>query len=537
MEPLLKALRDVGKRLAAMPAGLRLALGGLAAMGVVVALAATFLGGGGGYQYVFTNLTAEDATEAAAALKSAGIAFRAEANGSALAVPASDVHEARLLLAGAGLPRGGGVGFELFDRGDLGASEFTQRVNLRRATEGELARTIGHLSAVRSARVHLTLPERSLYRDDDRKVAAAVVVNLQPGRTLAERELAGIRHLVSSAVPGMSPEMVSVMDGRGMVLSGDRSDSARLASQQREVESGLEQRIVELLEPAVGAGSVVAKVTAELDTSEVEVTSDTFDPESQTVRSQRKVTEQMRNDSVNSQGTAGAAANAPLDPAAGAGPPRLRAGETQRDDEVKNYEISKRVTRTVTRTPRVTRLSAAVLVDGVAGNPRAEAEVRRLADLAKRVMGFDEQRGDRFEISSAPFSKRDDVGSGAPPFWTRPEYTRLATLAVGALFALGIVVVLLRRSRGGGPEPMQAREAVALLRPGAKVGEAQAALAANGAPAAPALTPVMSAVVDDPVVALQAKARELSKGDPTRAAQLLRSWVSSDTDPREAARG
>ena len=531
MEPVTKSLRDVGKRLAAMPSGLRLALGGLAAMGVVVALAASFLGSGASYQYVFTNLTSEDASEAAAALKGAGIAFRAEANGSALAVPASDVHEARLLLAAAGLPRGGGVGFELFDRGDLGASEFTQRVNLRRATEGELARTIGHLRAVRSARVHLTLPERSLYRDDDRKVSAAVVVNLQPGRTLAERELAGVRHLVASAVPGMSPEMVSVMDGRGMVLSGDRSESTRLATQQREVESGLEQRIIELLEPAVGAGSVVAKVTAELDTSEVEVTSDSYDPESQTVRSQRKVTEQTRADTATGVGLAGAAANAPMDPAAGAGQPRLKSGETVRDDEVKNYEISKKTTRTVTRTPRVLRVSAAVLVDGVGGNPRAEAELRRLADLAKHAMGFDVQRGDRFDISSAPFNKHEEAGASGPPFWTRPELTRLATLAVGALFAFGIVVFLLRKSRGSSDE-MGARTGMALLRPGAKVGEAQAALAANGGAGVAALPPL-----EDPVLALRDKARELSKGDPTRAAQLLRSWVSGDGEAREVNRG
>jgi flagellar M-ring protein FliF len=534
MEPLNKSLRELGQRLAGVPMGLRLALGALAAIAVVVALGAAFLGGGTGYQYVFTNLTAEDAAEAAAALKGANIAFRAEANGSALAVPASDVHEARLLLAGAGLPRGGGVGFELFDRGDLGASEFTQRVNLRRATEGELARTIGHLKAVRSARVHLTLPERSLYRDDDRKVTAAVVLNLQPGRSLAERELAGVRHLVASAVPGMSPDMVTVMDGRGMVLSGDRSESAKLASQQREVEGGLEQRIVELLEPAVGAGAVVAKVTAELDTTEVEVTSDTFDPESQTLRSQRKVTEQIRADSPTGGGLAGAAANAPLDPAAGASQGRTKSGETLRDDEVKNWEISKKVTHTLNRAPRVLRLSAAVLVDGAGDKPRAEAELRRLADLAKHAMGFDAQRGDKFDISSAIFTRRDELGSAAPPFWTRPELTRLGTLAVGALFAFGIVVFLLRQSRGKS-DLVPARAAVALLRPGAKVGEAQAALAA-GTPGGMALPPV-----DDPVLALRDKARELGKTDPTRAAQLLRSWVAGDGDrggeAREVSRG
>jgi flagellar M-ring protein FliF len=531
MEPLSSSLRDMARRFSAIPAGMRLAIGGIAALGVVVAVVASLLGGSSGYQYVFTNLTAEDASEAAGALKGAGIAFRAEAGGSALSVPASDVHEARLLLATAGLPRGGGVGFELFDRGDLGASEFTQRVNLRRATEGELARTIGHLKAVRSARVHLTLPERSLYREDDRKVAAAVVVNLQPGRTLAERELAGVRHLVASAVPGMSPDMVTVMDGRGMVLSGDRSDSSKLASQQSEVESALEHRIVELLEPAVGAGSVVAKVTAELDTTEVEVTSDVFDPESSTLRSTRKVTEQVRSDTGAGGGLAGAAANAPLDPAAGSGQPRLKSGETLRDDEVKNWEISKKITRTLTRSPRVLRLSAAVLVDGVGDKPRAEAEVRRLAELAKHAMGFNQERGDRFDISSAPFTKRDEQGSSEPPFWTRPELPRLGTMLIGALLAIGIVVFLLKKSQGG--DMASTRAAVALLRPGAKIGDAQAALAGSVLGGAAAALPP----VEDPVLALRDKARELGKGDPSRTAQLLRSWVAGDGEAREVNRG
>ena len=162
------------------------------------------LGDGGTYEYAFTNLTTEDASEAAAVLKGAGIPFQARPAAARWRCRPSKVHDARLMLAAAGLPRGGGVGFEIFDRGDLGVSEFTQQVNLRRAIEGELARTISRLAPVRSARVHITLPEKGLYRNEDRKAAAAVVLNLQPGRTVEERELAGIRHLVSAAVAGLS---------------------------------------------------------------------------------------------------------------------------------------------------------------------------------------------------------------------------------------------------------------------------------------------------------------------------------------------
>ena len=201
-----------------------------------------------GYQYAFTNLAAEDGTEASALLRQAGIPFRLEAGGAALSVPADKLYDVRLLLAGAGLPRGGGVGFELFDRGDLGVSEFTQKVNLRRATEGELARTIGHLAGVRSARVHLTFEEGALYREDQHHASAAVVLNLQPGKALGERELAGAGTWWPPACPG-SPRIRSPSrTGRARRLGGDdeagslgdgsgrfsmRSSSARWPSSSR----------------------------------------------------------------------------------------------------------------------------------------------------------------------------------------------------------------------------------------------------------------------------------------------------------------
>ena len=236
MEPLVNQLKSLPQKIGTLPGPLKaVVLAGVA--GVVIAVVALSMAANGGetFQYAFTNLSAEDSAEAAAALKAANVPFRLEASGAALAVPASKVHDARLLLAAAGLPRGGGVGFELFDRGDLGLSEFTQKVNLRRATEGELARTIGRLAAVRSARVHLSMGEKGLYRDDDRKPSAAVVVNLQPGRTLADKELAGVRHLVSAAVPGLLHEQVTIVDGRGSVLAADGGIGQAAGKQQREL--------------------------------------------------------------------------------------------------------------------------------------------------------------------------------------------------------------------------------------------------------------------------------------------------------------
>jgi len=523
LQPLFQSLRALPRRMAALPAGARWGIGTVAGLLVLALVAAVLLSGAGTYQYVFTNLTAEDSSEAAAALKAAGIPFRTEANGSALAVPGAKVHDARLLLATAGLPRGGGLGFELFDRGDLGVSEFTQRVNLRRATEGELARTLGRLAAVRSARVHLTLAEKGLYRDDDRRASAAVVLNLQPGRTLADSELAGVRHLVASAVPGLDPDAVAVMDGRGTVLAGDRSDRARLASHLRDVEGGLEQRIVDLIEPAVGAGGVVARVTANLDMTEVETTSDEYDGEGAVARSTRKTTELVSGDSAGGGGLAGAAANQPLGGATGGGGGASASrGQTSREDDVRNFEIPRKTTRTVSRAPRVLRLSAAVLVDGVSGKPRSEAEMRRLAELAKHAMGFDAARGDRFDISSAPFGARDAEKTSPVPLWARPEIERLGKLGGLALLVLGAVVFVLTQARRR-PPPGE----MALLKPGASVAELEAAFGRRDAGGLGG-TPRSA----DAALALKERARELGGSDPGRAAHLLRAWVSSDTEAR-----
>jgi flagellar M-ring protein FliF len=519
MEPVLKTIKEASKRYAELNAATRMLLAGVLSLATVIAVVAIVFSTGSTYQYAFTNLGPEDSTDAAAALKAAGISFRTEAGGSALSVPASQVHEARLMLAAQGLPRGGGVGFELFDRGDFGAFEFTQRVNLRRATEGELARTLSRLQSVRSARVHVTLPEKGLYRDDDRHASAAVVLNMQPGRNLQERELAGVRHLVASAVAGLNPDSVTVVDQRGTVLSGDLSASAKQTKEQRDIESGLEQRITELLEPAVGRGAIVAKVTATLDTTEIETTQDNYDPDSATVRSEHKTVETVNSDGTTGSGVAGAAANQPVAAVPGGGSGSSRT-QTARDDEVRNYEITKKVTHTITRSPRIVRLSAAVLVDGVGGKPRTDADVRHLSDLAKHAIGFDEKRGDVLEISSALFTKLDET-TVTIPIWDRADIWRLGRIIVwGILATLGMLLVFRIYRR--------ATSALSFIKPGSRVGDVQMLLGRGDAAALPAMGRADALV-------LREQARELSKTDPARAANLLRAWVDSDGNQRSGA--
>ncbi len=521
METLLKQLRELPAKFQALPSVARLAIAGVALLVIGLAVAQSLNVKGDDFQYAFTNLAPEDGAEVGAQLKAAGIPFRLDAGGTALAVPAEKVYDTRLLLAAAGLPRGAGVGFELFDRGDIGVSEFTQRVNLRRAIEGELARTIGSLSEVRSARVHVSLGERGLYRDEDRSSSASVVLNLRQGRSLGERELAGIRHLISAAVPGLANEDVTVVDGRGRVLGG--KDGWGVGFQERELERDLEQRLIGLLEPAVGAGAVVARATVVLDASEVHTTSETFDPESAVVRSERQLTQEQAQTQPSSGGIAGAAANQPLGPVA---TNQAQAGSTSNmEDQTRNYEVSKTVTQTAVKAPRVQRLSVAVIVDGVDGLPRPAEEVARLGELAKRAVGFDVRRGDQLDISSVVFTASgDEAPLPDEPGWREVPKPIWLVAAAGLLLLLLIAAAfaLLRRRRLTGV-------VLPPFRPGVTLAELEAIAegslpkpAAMQAPAQPALM--------DPELALRDRARELASRDPARAAHLLRAWIDQETE-------
>ncbi len=521
METLLKQLRELPARIQAMPAGLRWSLIADVVVAGLVALAVGGVTRGGDYQYAFTNLTQEDSTEATGILKNAGVPFRSEANGTALAVPADKVYDARILLATAGLPRGAGVGFELFDRGDLGVSEFTQRVNLRRAIEGELARTIGNFAGVRSAKVTMSLAERGLYRNDDTKASATVAVVLQPGRTLGERELAGIRHLVSSAAPGLPADAVTVIDGRGAVLSADSTWDSPEASFQRKEEQKLEHQIITLLEPVVGVGAVIAKVSATVDSSLVTLTGEIFDPEQAAMRSKRTTSGTSSTQSTTPSAVAGAQANLPLAPQpAPTGP--TQQGNTATSDLTENFEITKTTTQTITKVPRLTKLSVAVIIDGVDGKVRTTEEINRLGELARRSVGLDVDRGDQFEISSQLFGHVVEAPAPAvaavTPAWT---YAAIG----GAVLLLAIVAFAL--TRRSGKARSVAQELV--LQPGSTVASLEAKRnAIDGV--VTELRKDEPPVLTDPLLDIKTRARLMVKADPERAVMLVRAWLSADLE-------
>ena len=537
MDPLTNQLRDLPGRLAALPRTVLLA-GAVAVAASVGGTAFFYTSNADHYQYAFSSLAPEDSTEVAAALKGAGVPFRLEAGGSALAVPADKVYDVRLLLAAVGLPRGGGAGFELFDRGDLGISEFTQKVNLRRALEGELARTIGHLAHVRSARVHLTLGERGLYRDEEHKAAAAVVLQMQAGYSLGEREVSGIRHLVASSVPGLSAESVTIVDGRGSALSTESLWGEAEAFRQREFEKSLEARLVTLLEPVVGAGSVVARVTATLDNSEITTSKEAVDPQT-ALKTEHK--NSQSSSSAQPQGggagfavggAAGAVANQPPGPNAGPGSgPSVSSNSSTAQDETRAFDVGRTVTKTTAKGFRLNKLSVALLVDGQNGAPRTDEELQQLAELARKAVGFDPARGDQLEISSAVFTKSaepDAAALAAAATLDKPKSSFnlppwFGPAALGAVTLL-LLVWMLRgsgRKAEGAPQPQ--------LRAGGSVAALEAELAGTPLPnslEAKAVPGYESA--PDPNVSMRDRARELVEKDPNRAALLLKAWISAD---------
>lgn len=363
------------------------------------------------YQVLFSSLDPADAGGVIDYLKSEHVPYRVNQDEGRIEVPRSRVHEVRMALASRGIPQGGGVGFELFDKQTLGMTDFVQRLGYQRALQGELARTIAELSAVEAARVHLALPERSLFVADERHPTASVVVRLRPGRAMHLEQVDAVVHLVAGSVEGLRPRDVTVVDVAGNVLTheleqGGRSPAQSLHAHQLEMEEMFVGRIESMLERVLGAGHAVARVSVDLDRATVEETRETYDPDATAVRNERRSTE-SNTESV-AMGVPGVNATLTNDPEAtgeSSGP------QSEREDAQFTYEISKQVSHRSETLGGVRRISVAVLVDGVHAGaegetgfvPRPQKELDRYRDLVKRAVGFNEDRGDEIEIISAPF--------------------------------------------------------------------------------------------------------------------------------------
>ncbi len=433
---------------------------------------------------LYGELDARDAGQIVAALERQRVPFRLGANGSQIMAPIDQVPRLRLSLARDGLPSGGGIGYELFDRGEsLTTTPFQQDLNRLRALEGELSRTIRSLAGVRTARVHLVLPRREAFSRERGEAQASVVLTMQGSQRLDREGVQAVLHLVATAVPGLRPQGVSIVDSRGELLArggqavaGASAGGMTQEEMRRAQEARLSRSVEELLERTLGPGRVRAEATVEMDFDRVQTTEERYDPENQVARSQQSTTENNRNSEPQPTSVAN---NLP-----GADAQNQGGSTEQRQEETTNFEIGRTTRNTVREQPVIKRVSVAVLVDGIlepveGGTPRwrerNQEELARLTALVRSAVGFDERRGDKVEVVSMRFADPDGVAGGdngglfGIAALSPAMLARLGESALLALVALAAILLL--------GKPMVGRLSAALAAP---------ALAAAGAGAAAA---------------------------------------------------
>ena len=468
------------------------------AMLLMVAFLAMRGGGGEHMSLLYADMDLREAAQVTDLLDRSHIAHEAGPDGTRVSVPASDVARARLLLAKEGLPSGGSIGYEIFDRGDgLTASQFQQTINQTRALEGELARSIRMISGVRGARVHLVLPKREPFVRDRVEPQASVVLTMAGAARMDREGVQAVLNLVASAVPGLRPQGIGIIDSRGNLLAraGEGAGPAGTAAELRAAtEQRLSRAVEDMLERSVGAGHVRAETAVEMDYNQIHETQEKFDPEGKVERSTQNTT--STNKTTDASTNVSVANNLP-NADAGANP---AGSQEQRSEETTNYEVGKTVRTTVRDQPEIRRISLAVLVDQVAAKgtdgvitwqDRSADELGRIAALARSAIGFDEKRGDRVEVVSLRFMEAD-TPVDPPKFGVfglpldKADLTRIGQTAVLAIVAVLALLLVLRPMvlRLTTAPPSLAEEmagALAIAGPGGGIGAAAAAgAAANG---------------------------------------------------------
>lgn len=409
-------------------------------------------------QLLYSNLSSTDVGAISAKLEESKIPYKVDKSGESVMVAETDVSKARLLLAESGIPNGGSMGYEIFDeQSGFGQTSFVQNINQVRALEGEMARTIISIESIRSARVHIVLPQRELFSRESREASASVVVKANPGSKINSEQISAIQSLVASAVPELSSKNISVVDSYGNLLArggGDESElNANKAEEQRIArELHIRQQIEELLGRTVGYGKVRANVTAKINYDRVSLNEEIYDPEGQVLRSAQSSSENNRETEAGSRDV-GVENNLPgLN--AGGGDSQGSA-ESQRSEETTNFEISKTIRSTVREVGEIERLSVAVLVDGryVPGEgeaegtkvyePRTQEELEQITRLVKSAIAFDEDRGDTIEVINMQFVEIEMEDGTKDEIMGFNKDDLLDTAQVIAVAIMIILVVLL----------------------------------------------------------------------------------------------
>lgn len=419
------------------------------------------------YRVLFSNFNDRDGGAIVASLQQLNVPYKYSDGGSAILVPADQVHDVRLKLAAQGLPKGGNVGFELMENQKLGTSQFLEQVNFQRALEGELARSIQAVSAVQTARVHLAIPKASVFIREQQKPTASVLLNLYPSRVLDQQQVSAILHLVASSIPELSAKNVTIVDQNGNLLSDPSKQAANntLDPSQlkyvQEFQQSVVKKIESIISPIVGLQNVRAEASADIDFSRSEQAAESYrpnsPPEASSIRSQQ--TSESYGKPTTASGVPGALSNQPPVPAVApiTGAPNANTasnstatatGLTQKDSTV-NFEVDKTIRYTQQAMGGLKRLSVAVVVNykseidksgKTITRPLTEIEKTQITDLAREAMGFNKERGDTLNVVNSPFAAPEKVNAEEIPLWKQADI--LQTIKEVGKYVVGGLLLL-----------------------------------------------------------------------------------------------
>ena len=514
--------------------GLMIGLAVSVALGVTVAMWSQTPN----YSMLYGNLSAKDLSQVTQSLDSTGIKYKLDPGSNGILVPADQLQQARIKLAGTGLSIGSEVGYELLDENvGLGSNSFLLKARYQRALEGELAQSITKLNMVESARVHLAIPKQSAFARKSSKPAASVVLNLYPGRIIDDVQTAGIVNIVASSVPGLDSEQVTVVDDKGNLLSSKGGQSNMMMSSTqfdytRKLEESYVRRILDIISPIVGNEGVRAKVVADVDFTALEETKENYLPEQKAIRSEQLFEQSANQPAV--MGIPGALTNQP--PAGGStnkaqyntNQTAMASGNNS-SRAVRNYEIDRTISHTRQAPTKLQRISVAVIVDyrttvskkgKVKRQPLSEEEMQYVTALVREAVGLNEKRGDTINVVNTQFKLPEEVEPLAePPIWEQAWVLNLAKQLLGGLVVLLIAFGVLR--------PMLSN----LAKHGQGAAATLAALpAGEQLQQLPAGEDRLTLTNQSPTDSQQLKdiASTMVKEDPKRAASVLNTWVSAD---------
>lgn len=531
------AQREAAYGFAGLPAirqiGLMIGLSASIALGFAVVMWAKTPA----YSLLYGNLAGADSSQVLEALQQANIPYQVDESSGAVLVPSSDVHQARLKLAGLGLPKGSGIGFELFDKEqELGTSQFIEQARYQHALEIELARSIATMQNVRNVRVHLAIPKRSVFVRKKEKPTASIVLDLFSGRNIGDGQVAAIVHLVAAGIPGMAPGQVTVVDQHGTLLTkGMQDEQMAMSSNQfdytRRLEKAYNNRIEDILTPIVGPGRVRAEVVADLDFTMTEKTQESYNPDLPALRSEQLIEEKDTGPASGASGVPGALSNQPGGEGLSGDLGFQQGGATVGKDKrrtTRNYELDKTISHIRTPTGSIRKLSVAVLVDDiqtvddlgeVTRTPLSNEDITRYTALVKEAVGFDARRGDSINVINATFNTPPAPEPlPEPAIWEVPWVQNLLKQVLGGVVVLLIVFGVLRPVLRSLAEKGAARP---MISSGQGVADDQLALS-GGQPSAMLSNTPRS--VDEQIQ----MAKNLAVQDPGRVAQVVKNWVETD---------